>query len=266
MTPYMGILRARFRALLQYRTAALAGICTQWLFGMVRVMALCAYYASSSAQQPMTLAQAITYTWVGQAMLGMLPWNIEPELGQTVRTGQVAYELARPMDLYWMWYARCVAYRSAPTLLKSVPQFVITLFLLPPSYRMTPASPQALLAWAVATVFALCLSAAITNLFNISLFWTVTGDGIVRLIPNIILILSGMTVPLPMMPDWLQGALLLQPFSGLVDVPARLFCGNMPVSALPRQIMIQAFWIAALIALGRVLMKRGLKHVTVAGG
>lgn len=49
----------------------------------------------------MSFSQAASYIWIGQAMLAMLPWNIEQEIGQTVRTGQVAYELARPLGSVW---------------------------------------------------------------------------------------------------------------------------------------------------------------------
>ena len=34
-----------------------------------------------------------------------------------------------------------------------------------------------------------------------------------------IIVLSGALVPLPLFPDWLQPALALQPFAGLVDIP-----------------------------------------------
>lgn len=266
LTPYLAICRARFFTLIQYRTAAFAGICTQWLFGLVRIMVLEAFYAYGGAEQPMSFAQVVSYTWVGQAMLGMLPWNIERELGQSVRTGQVAYELTRPVDLYAMWYARCLAQRVGPTLLKSVPMFAIALFLMPEPYRMALPTGVQLGAWAAATLGALLLSCAVTSLLNISLFWTVSGEGIVRILPTLVTLFSGMTVPIPLFPDWMQTFLKLQPFSGLVDVPARLLCGSLPPSELLQLLALQLFWIAILVLLGRWLMKRGLRRVIIAGG
>ncbi|MEG0767014.1 MAG: ABC transporter permease, partial [Clostridia bacterium] len=72
---YLALWRMRMRTLLQYRVAALAGVATQLLFGLVMVSVLTAFYHQSDAAQPMLLSQTITYTWLGQAMLGMLPWN-----------------------------------------------------------------------------------------------------------------------------------------------------------------------------------------------
>jgi ABC-2 type transport system permease protein len=77
--PYLAIFAARFSMLLQYRAAALAGIATQFWFGAIMVMALAAFYGSGRGAPSITLAQAITYIWLGQAFLGLLPWNVDTE-------------------------------------------------------------------------------------------------------------------------------------------------------------------------------------------
>ena len=77
-------------------------------------------------------------------MLGLFPWNVDPEIRGQIRTGGVVYELLRPVDLYFLWFARSVARRTAPTALRAVPMFIIAIsFLgLPP-----PPSAGAFLAW-----------------------------------------------------------------------------------------------------------------------
>ena len=265
MRPYWAFFRTRFLALLQYRAAAIAGIGTQWLFGFVRVMALWAFYQSAGTAQPMAFEQAAAYTWLGQAMLGMLPWNIEREIGESVRTGSVAYELSRPLDLYAMWFARCMALRSAPTLLRAVPQFLISIFLIPAPFGMRFGGPE-FAGWLAALPGALLLSSAVTALMNASLFWTVTGDGVIRLGPVLVLIFSGMTVPLQLLPDWAQTFLFFQPFMGLVDGPAQILAGSMPLARLPLLIALQWGWAAAFIAAGRLVLCKGLTRLEVAGG
>ena len=47
--PYAAILGARFRMLLQYRAAAIAGLWTQIFFGLILIMIYEAFYRSSSA-------------------------------------------------------------------------------------------------------------------------------------------------------------------------------------------------------------------------
>ncbi len=99
MRAYWAILGARFRTLLQYRAAAAAGFATQLFWGMIRMMVFEAFYRSTSVPQPMSYPEVVAYIWLGQAMIAMFPWNIESDLKAMIRTGGVAYELVRPLDL-----------------------------------------------------------------------------------------------------------------------------------------------------------------------
>lgn len=266
MRPYLALFKARARTLFQYRIAALAGLVTQWVFGFMMVSVLMAFYRNTSAMQPMSLSQTITYTWLGQAMLGMLPWNIDREMGDSVRTGAVAYDLTRPLDLYAHWYARAIALRLAPTLLKSIPMFIIATFILPVQYAMVWPSFAGLCAWLAATVGALFLSCAITVFMQTTLFWTVSGDGITRLLPHFVTFFSGMVIPLPLLPDWMQGFLRFQPFAGLFSIPGQIFSGSLPPSAVWETLVVQVVWTGVFILMGRAILQKGLSKLTVAGG
>ncbi len=126
LRPYFAIFSARFLMMLQYRAAALAGIATQFWFGAIMIMALSAFYTGDRGSAPITLAEAITYVWLGQAFLGLLPWNVDPEIALMMRTGNVAYERLRPLDTYFYWFARAMAWRVAATLLRSIPLLFAT--------------------------------------------------------------------------------------------------------------------------------------------
>src|SRR5262245_197027 len=99
MKAYLAILKGRLAALFQYRAAALAGLTTQIFWGFVKIMIMSAFFAQSAASQPISLAEAITFIWLGQALLQLLPWNIDKEIEFQVKSGNVAYELIRPLDL-----------------------------------------------------------------------------------------------------------------------------------------------------------------------
>jgi len=129
MRAYASLVRMRCLLLLQYRVAALAGIGTQLFFGLVRVMIFDGFFRSSTLTQPMSYADTVTYIWLGQALLGMLPWNGDREVQQLIRTGNVAYELCRPVSLNGLWLSRCFALRTAPTMLRAAPVIVVASFL-----------------------------------------------------------------------------------------------------------------------------------------
>jgi ABC-2 type transport system permease protein len=260
---YASLISARFRTLLQYRAAAVAGVGTQLFFGLIFVMVYEAFYRSTRAPQPMTYGEVCTYLWLGQGMLAMLPWSVDPELRSMVRSGGVAYELLRPLDLYWLWYARALAWRTAPTLLRAVPLFAVALLFL----RMQPpASWASFAAWLAATGGALLLGCAISVLMGISLLWTVSGDGVAQLVPALVVVLSGMNVPLPLFPAWAQPILDVLPFRGLVDTPFRLYLGHIPPSQTPWLLLHQLGWTAAIVLLGRWLLARRMRRLVIQGG
>jgi len=123
MSAYTAVVRARFRVLLQYRAAAFAGFVTQLFWGFIQTQILEAFYRSSTAPQPIRMDQVITYVWLGQATLVLLPWNADNDVKALIRSGAVAYEMLRPIDLYNLWFSRAFAMRSAPTVLRAIPMF-----------------------------------------------------------------------------------------------------------------------------------------------
>jgi len=263
VSTYWAIFSARFRVLLQYRAAALAGFGTQLFWGFIRVMIFTAFYQSTTSPQPLTLTETIIYVCLGQALLLLIPWHIDNDVHNLIRTGNVAYELVRPFDIYWLWFSRAIAMRLAPVFLRALPMFVIAgLFL----GLDLPASWAAAGAFVLSTIGALLLSSAFTTLWSISLLWTITGDGITRLVPSVVAIFSGLIIPLPLFPDWVQPILNFLPFRGILDVPFRLYMGNIQSHAAPWLFIQQLLWAAVIIAFGRMLLSRGLRRVVVQGG
>lgn len=266
MKGFLSIIRIRFNLLLQYRVAAFAGGVTQFFFGMIMIMVLHGFYSSSSVDMPLSYSAAITYIWLGQGMLGMLPWNGDTEIQGLIRNGDVTYELIRPMNLYNYWFARAFALRTAPTLLRSLPIFAIAL-LLPVEYRMElPINSLAFLGWIISTFGALLISCTITNIINITTLYSLSGDGIQRLLSAIVTIFSGMVVPLPLFPDKLKEILSYLPFSGLVDIPARFFTGEISLIQLPKYFGFQILWTILLYGLGQWILNRKIKDLIVQGG
>jgi ABC-2 type transport system permease protein len=236
---------------------------TQVFFGLIITMVYEAFYRSTSAPQPMSFPQVRSYVWLGQSFLAMLPWNVEGEQRVMIRTGAVAYELLRPIRLYSLWFARCLAWRTAPTVLRSVPIFVIALAFFGLSL---PPSPEAAAAWMLAMAGALLLGCALTTLLTILLMWTVSGEGINVLVFALVTILSGMNVPIPLFPALIRPVVELLPFRGLVDTPFRLYVGFASPRELPGLLIHQLAWSAALVGLGQILMRRGLKRLAIHGG
>lgn len=266
MRTYFAFFRMRFLALLQYRAAAFAGLATNWAFGMMRVMVIVAFYASADRVQPLSLAQSITYIWLGQMMIGILPWNVDRDVTNSVISGQVAYELTRPIDIYSMWFMRTLAYRTAPTIMKAVPMFIICLFMIPEGYRIQLPEAAGLAAWLAAVIGAILLSVSITGLVHAYVLVIQRVDGLVRLVNAMAELFSGMIIPLGLMPDVMAAFLRFQPFAGVIDLPVQLYCGSLCPGDVWWVLALQLGWSAVFIAAGRAVTRIGLKQVILAGG
>lgn len=268
---YLTIVSVRYRMLLQYRAAALAGFGTQLFWGAIRLMILEAFYASATTAPPMQLGAVIAYVWLGQAFLGLLPWNVDAELATLIRTGGVAYELSRPLDLYTFWFFRTVAYRTAGTTLRVIPMVIFAMLLLPllglSDWALKPPPTWAAgLLFVVSIGMAVLLSSAVTMLMHIALVWTLSGEGINRIMLSIVTIFTGMVIPLPLFPDWLQPVLHWQPLRGVVDVPYRIYSGDILPLVAMGEIVQQACWIVLLIWCGRWLLSVSIRRLVVQGG
>lgn len=269
---YRAAFTARFLRMLQYRAAALAGFATQCWWGGIKVMVLSAFFASGAgASAAMGLPEAIAYTWMAQGLLALLPWFADPEVAQAVRTGAVAYDRLRPVDAYAWWYVRSagwIAARVLPRLLLMLAfaAGVLPLLGLGDWGWHAPAGAAALAAFLASAVLALLLSAAMVMLLNVATVAALDERGINALCTPLVLLLSGNLLPLALLPDAWQAALLLQPLAGLVDIPMRLYSGRLAGTQALGALLLQALWLAVLVLLGRVLLARTMEQLEVQGG
>jgi len=271
MTPYPSIVAVRFKMLLQYRAAAWAGFTTQLFWGFIKVMVFAAFFASTTAVQPMSFEQVLVYVWLGQALLALLPWNVDQELAEQIRSGGVAYELLRPLDLYGYWFARTLAFRAAPASLRMLPMLFVTLLVLPlvglDDWALPlPPDWQSAVCFCLAVAGMLALSTAFTMIMHIALMWTISGEGFNRLMPGIVPVFAGLIIPLPLFPDWLQPFLYWQPFRGMADVPFRIYSGHIPVADVPLELLNQWLWFLVLVVFGYWLLNRARRQLVVQGG
>jgi len=152
-----------------------------------------------------------------------------------------------------------------------VPMTIIAMFLFPliglGEWRLAPpVNTAAGMAFVLALFCALLLGCAITTLINVSLMWTIAGDGMVVLVAALVSFFSGMIVPLPLFPDWAAPIIQWLPFAGLVDLPFRIYTGNIPPGDVALVLGRQLMWTIALVLLGRWLLARGTRRIVVQGG
>jgi ABC-2 type transport system permease protein len=271
--PYLAAFSARFQLMLQYRAAALAGFVTQCWWGGIKVMVYTAFFAASpaAASAPITLSQAITYTWLAQAFLTLSPWAGDPDIAQAVRSGGIGYDRLRPLDTYWWWYVRAAAWMTARALPRALLMLAVAGVAMPLlgleawSWRPPADAVQAGL-FATSMVLVVLLSSAFVMLLNITAVATMDERGVNTLVSSVLILLSGNLLPLSLFPDWAQTFLFIQPFAGFIDIPFRIYFGGLTGMDAAAGLGLQVFWTLLFVGLGRAWMASQMRRLQMQGG
>ena len=118
----------------------------------------------------------------------------------------------------------------------------------------------------ISSFVGLLLAASLVALMTVCMFWTISGEGINRLAAPAIFFFSGIVIPLPLFPDWMQRLTEVLPFRGLIDTPFRIYMGVLTGSAAALALMHQIAWTIVFISLGRMMLMRGVRRLVVQGG
>jgi ABC-2 type transport system permease protein len=267
MKVYYSVLKLRLLYGLQYRAAALAGVATQFFWGFMYIMIFEAFYDHSLYTPPISLKELITYIWLQQAFLAFIMlWFRDNELFNLITSGNIAYELCRPCDMYGFWYAKLLAQRLSSALLRCFPILIVA-FLLSDPYRMTiPPNLAAGVLFLLSLILGLLLLVAISMFIYISVFITMSPVGSLLVFGVIGEFFAGLIIPIPLMPEWLQNIAYLLPFRLTADFPFRVYSGHIPQNEAIIGIFEQLVWLMILVWLGRIAMNKVLRRVVVQGG
>src|SRR5690606_20819029 len=99
-----------------------------------------------------------------------------------ITSGNIAYELCRPLGLYPFWFSKLLAQRVSSAVLRCFP-ITTVVFLLPEPYGLSlPPDVATLLLFLAALLLSLVLVVSISMLIYISVFWTMSPTGSILMI------------------------------------------------------------------------------------
>nr|MDD6335109.1 ABC transporter permease [bacterium] len=201
MKKYFCFFRIRFINGLQYRAAALAGVCTQFFWGALTILMFSAFYKSAPDAFPMPFEALSSYIWLQQAFLSLfMTWFYETQIFDSITQGHIAYELCRPIDLYGMWFIRNMANRLSRAALRCLPILLVAALLPAPWGLSLSHSPGAFLLFVVSMLMGFLVLVAMSMLIYISVFYSMSPLGIRTLATSVMEFLSGAIIPLPFFP------------------------------------------------------------------
>lgn len=256
------IAKRGYRRYAAYPAATWAGAFTNTIFGFMQAYVLLAVYRHRADVGGYDAADAVTYVWLGQALIMtvyMFGWR---ELALRIKDGSIAVDLARPLDPQRYWLAYDLGRAPYHFLYRGVPPFVVGALVF--DLRAPNALDAA--AFAVSIAFAVVVSLGFRFLYNSAAFWLIDYRGVVTLAIVVSLFFSGMILPLAFFPDWLRAIAHALPFASMLQVPIDVYLGKHHGLALPGVLALQAAWALALLGLGRIVLSAGRRKLVIQGG
>ncbi|MFD6993928.1 ABC transporter permease [Streptomyces sp. NPDC059943] len=266
MRLYAAVAAGGFRRHATYRTATAAGVFTNTVFGFIVAYTYTALWEQRPQLGGYDLSQALTYVWLGQALLmtcAMMGGGFEDELMERIRTGDIAIDLYRPADLQLWWLASDLG-RAAFHLMG---RGIVPMALGALAFDLAlPDNPLTWLAFLLSVFLGVVVSFSVRFLVALSAFWLMDGAGVGQITFLVGLFFSGMLLPLTLFPGLLGEIARALPWSSLLQVPADVLLGRHTGWGLLGAFAFQAGWALALLTLGRLIQSVATRRVVVQGG
>lgn len=267
MRKYYLFFKLRFATGVQYRTATITALTTQLVWGLMECLAYKAIAEASGGSLPMDYSSIVSYIWLKEALLVLFnTWHADNDIFGMIQSGDISYELCRPVSVYSMWFSRNIGGRISEVVLRCVPVLGCA-FLMPRPYKMgLPVSVEAFLLFVLTIILGMGVTVAFCMLVYMLCFFTISPQGWRMVLTGAVDFLSGNIIPLPFFPkSYLKIAELL-PFAYMQNVPFRIYCGDLAGADILTAVLKQIFWIVALVLCGMLTWEKVKAKVVVQGG
>lgn len=264
LRPWFRLLRASFAAQGRYLASVVGGLIANTTFGFLRAAILFATVnAAGGALAGYDIGSMATYVWLGQALLGVIQLNGVADIGDRVRTGDIAVDFARPLDVQTAQLATDLGRN-----LFNVPTRMLPMLLIG---ALTTGLSMPAVGWpyplgAASILLGMVISFGGRYAVNVIGFWIVEGRG-PRLFYLVVSgFLAGLYVPVSLFPGWLRAVANCTPFPSMFMTPINILSGRLSGSAALIAVLLQVFWVIVTMFIGRLLTERGRLKLEVQGG
>ncbi len=259
------IARRGYRRYAAYPAATWAGLFTNVFFGFLQAYILRAVYDLRHEVGGYDARDVITYVWLTQGLLSVVA-SFGPswyELALRVRSGAVAVDLQRPVDLQRASFAHDAGRAAHQLLYRAIPPFLIGVAFFD---VLVPGDAARWLLFAASVALAVVVSFALRFIVNVASFWLLDYRGTTMLALVVNHVFSGLIVPLAFFPNPLDDFVRLLPWAATLQLPIDIFVGHASDAEALGVLAIQAFWAVALLAAGHAALAAGTRKLVLQGG
>ncbi|NWL33322.1 ABC transporter permease [Paenarthrobacter nitroguajacolicus] len=264
MRAYWELAKSSFRRHSTYRTAAVAGAFTNSVFGLIRAsLLLSAITTAGGAIGGYSAMEAATYVWLGQALLAPLGLFGNTELASRVKSGDVAVDLSRSVNLTASYWAQDLGRAAFDVLPRGLPPLIVGALV---TGLAMPGTPGPYLLGFMSIVAAVSLNFLGFFAINLLSFWVLEIRGFWMLYMVLMNLLSGFLVPVTWFPDWLLDFARATPFPSMLQTPVDILAGRTVGAESLAMVGLQLLWLTVLLGVVQVMVRFGSRRLVVQGG
>ncbi|MBA3938617.1 MAG: ABC-2 family transporter protein [Planctomycetes bacterium] len=270
MTPYLWLIRLTFLKLMAYRMRYVTGIATYGVFVGGQYALWQAVYAAKhlgpdDRLDGLTLAQMTTYLAVGYIARAAYFTNTDGEIAARFQSGDVTLDLLKPVDFHAQWLAQAAGETA----------FRVLFFALPMSLVLVPLfgvqAPSGAGWWQFPPLFLLAflINAELNLLAGTASFFLEDITGLMSLKRNLIMLLSGLMVPLHFLGETLAAITSVLPFALISYYPTMAYVGRLGTDGVPGILHVAILglsWALGLRLANVMLWRYAQQRLEVQGG
>jgi ABC-2 type transport system permease protein len=267
--PYWWLIRMTFLKLMAYRMRYVMGIATYGVFvggqyAIWKAIFVSKGMAASDRLNGMTLPELTTYLAVGYIARSAYFTNTDSEIAARFQSGDVVLDLLKPVNFQGQWIAQAFGETCFRLLFFAAPMALV----LAPLFDVLPPSGAGWWQFPALFLLAFIVNAELNVLVGTLCFYLEDIAGLMSLKRNLIMLLSGLMVPLHFLPQWMD-ILRYLPFALISYYPAMSYLDKLGQEEQPSASFVIALglcWWLALRLMNLALWARARRRLEVQGG
>ena len=270
LTPYLWLMRLTFLKLMAYRMRYVTGIATYGIFVGGQYAIWQAVFAAKGLAPTeelngLTLSQLATYLAVGYIARSAYFTNTDSEIAARFHSGDVTLDLLKPLSFHGQWLAQAAGETAFRVLFFAAPMSLV----LVPLFGVQAPSGDGWWQFPLLFVLAFIINAELNLMAGTASFWLEDVTGLLSLKRNLIMLLSGLMVPLHFLGDTLGAIITVLPFALLSYLPTMAYVGQLGTDGHPtflHVLMLGAIWFIILRSGNITLWRLAQRRLEVQGG
>ncbi len=262
---YLTLTRAGLIESLQFRLSFIIIVIGNILYLTIIYFLWQAIYksAGTSVVRGMTFSDTLIYLVLATALFNFMEMYAVWEIGRNIQSGKIVLDLLKPMDyrkyLFWSYSGSFIS----QFFLTFLPTFIIV------TVVTQGAIPMGinLIYFVISVVLAVSINYSIDFFVGTICLYTESIWGINIMKQVVVMLFSGVTIPIAFFPETLKKIVYYLPFQSIYNAPLSILLGkDLKWQTTLSTLLMQLGWCIVMFIISKLFWKISIKQITVNGG